>query len=95
MRGHEGAVALSKEAFVELLVAVKPSLEGQALRDEDHLMNDLGLDSLDLVQLARKLRKATGVPFAIDSWAAGERARVGQPRFTVGNLFGAVTSPAA
>lgn len=88
-------MALTRDAFLELLVAVKPSLEGQQLRDEDNLMDDLGLDSLDLVQLARKVRKATGVAFAIDTWAAAERTLVGQPRFTVGNLFAAVSAPPA
>lgn len=78
---------MGADELIRLLVDVKPSLEGQAIEDTDRLMDDLGLDSLDLVQLARKIRKATGVPFDLEAFAAEERARATKPSFTFGNLL--------
>ncbi|MEU1132331.1 acyl carrier protein [Streptomyces sp. NPDC005900] len=64
---------------VELIKQVKPGLADYAVSSEDSV-DDLGLDSLDVLQLARKLNKASASGFDLDEWAksmAGERRTVG------------------
>lgn len=41
--------------LTRLLVAVKPALDASAVRPDSSLTADLGLDSLDLVELANRL----------------------------------------
>ena len=70
------------DQLINLIRDVKPSLQGQTLSPEDSLVDDLGLDSLDLLQLGRRIQRAAGVPFVHEDWAAAERCKEA-PRFTI------------
>lgn len=58
------------EKLVEIIREVKPSLVGQPVRLEDLLVENLALDSLDITQLARKVRRVFGNSFDPQGWAA-------------------------
>lgn len=64
------------DQLVTLIIEVKPGLAGTEVRPEDSLVDTLGLDSLDILQLSRKVNRDLGV-FDIDSWgeAAAEHGR--------------------
>ncbi len=51
-----------RNAFVADLTAVAPDIEPSALRDGDHLQDDLGLDSMDFLNLVSALHKRFGLP---------------------------------
>ena len=77
---------MNLEEIVPLLVKVKPSLGGRPIGPGDELVDGLGLDSLDFLQLARQLSAATKAEIVLESWATAERQRQG-PRFTVESLL--------
>lgn len=79
------------ETLVALLCQVKPSLVASELSSHDRLIDDLGLDSLDLLQLARKITRQLKDDFDLDTW--GERDPV--QRATVGSLLDYLDSPGA
>jgi acyl carrier protein len=58
------------EKLVGIIREVKPSLVGRPVRLEDSLVENLGLDSLDVTQLARKVRRIFGNSFDPQGWAA-------------------------
>lgn len=47
--------------FIEQLVSVAPDLEPDAIGDDDHLQDDLELDSMDVLNLMSALQKKLGV----------------------------------
>jgi acyl carrier protein len=56
------------EVLVTLLTEVKPGIADRQVKPEDSVVDDLGLDSLDLLQLSRKIPRRMGVAFDLDSW---------------------------
>ncbi len=56
------------EVLVGLIREVKPGLGDQEVKPEDSLVDDLGLDSLDLLQLSRKINREMAVDFSLDAW---------------------------
>jgi len=61
----------TKVAVLDRLIReVKPSLGDTPIRAEDSLVEQLGLDSLDTMQLARKVRRTFGPVFDPQAWAA-------------------------
>ncbi|WP_370947288.1 acyl carrier protein [Amycolatopsis sp. cg5] len=56
------------DTLVALLKEVKPSLDGTTVKPEDSVVEDLGLDSLDILQLSRKVSRDLGVDFDLDTW---------------------------
>lgn len=86
--------AMTPQELVVLLVKVKPSLRGRAIGPGDELVDGLGLDSLDFLQLARQLSAATKADIVLEGWANAERARPG-PRFTVESLLAHVNAAGA
>lgn len=71
------------EALVNLIREVKPSLGSTPIKPEDSLVEDLGLDSLDILQLARKVRRIFGAGFDPQAWAANRRRH----KYSVGSLL--------
>jgi acyl carrier protein len=71
------------ETLVNLIREVKPSLGGTPIKLEDSLVEDLGLDSLDILQLARKVRRIFGAGFDPQAWAANRR----QHKYSVASLL--------
>ncbi len=51
-----------RAAFVEDLTAVAPDIDPDSLSDDDHLQDDLGLDSMDFLNLVSALHKRFGLP---------------------------------
>ncbi|MFE6746632.1 phosphopantetheine-binding protein [Kitasatospora purpeofusca] len=74
--------------LVELLKDVKSGLEGQSVTPDDSVVEDLGLDSLDLLQLARKINRRLGVDFDLDRW----NETAAEHRRTVGSILAAVAA---
>jgi acyl carrier protein len=58
------------EVLVDLIRSVKPSLGSTPIRREDSLVENLALDSLDITQLARKVRRTFGAVFDPQAWTA-------------------------
>jgi acyl carrier protein len=56
------------EILVKLIKEVKPGLGDQEVKPGESLVDDLGLDSLDLLQLSRKIHREMGVDFSLDDW---------------------------
>ncbi len=48
--------------FIAHLVAVAPDLDPETLSDDDHLQDDLGLDSMDFLNLVSALHKHFDLP---------------------------------
>jgi acyl carrier protein len=70
---REQSMAASEDHFkllVSLIRDVKPSLGSTPIKLEDSLVENLGLDSLDIMQLARKIRRNVGPTFDPQVWAA-------------------------
>jgi acyl carrier protein len=58
--------------LTSLIREVKPGLGDLAIEGQHSLVEHLGLDSLDILQLARKVNRQIGA-FDLDSWNAGQR----------------------
>jgi acyl carrier protein len=73
------ASAAALDEIVALIIEVKPGLADTKVLPSDSLVDDLGLDSLDILQLSRKINRDIGV-FDLDSWseAAAEHGRTVQ-----------------
>ena len=56
------------DILVKLIKEVKPGLGDQEVKPAYSLVDDLGLDSLDLLQLSRKIHREMGVDFSLDKW---------------------------
>lgn len=54
--------------LIELLKDVKLSLVDATINIDDSVTETLGLDSLDILQLARKIRRRLGGEFDVDAW---------------------------
>jgi acyl carrier protein len=71
------------ETLLNLIRDVKPSLVSTPIKLDDSLVENLGLDSLDITQLARKARRVFGHPFDPQAWVAGH----GEHNYSVKSLL--------
>jgi acyl carrier protein len=51
-----------RAAFLDDLIAVAPDLVEDSIGDDDHLQDDLGLDSIDFLNLVSALHRRHGLP---------------------------------
>jgi acyl carrier protein len=51
-----------RAAFIAELTAIAPDIEPGSLHDDGHLQDDLGLDSIDFLNLVSALHKRYGLP---------------------------------
>jgi acyl carrier protein len=51
-----------RAAFLSDLTAVAPDLDPAGIEDDDHLQDDLGLDSMDVLNLVAALHRRFGLP---------------------------------
>ncbi|MGW2642786.1 phosphopantetheine-binding protein [Streptomyces sp. NPDC001348] len=58
------------DEIIDLLKEVKPGIADQSVRADQSVVEDLGLDSLDLLQLARRINRHFGAEFDLDAWNA-------------------------
>jgi acyl carrier protein len=77
--------------LTSLIREVKPGLGDLSIEAEHSLVEHLGLDSLDILQLARKVNRQIG-GFDLDAWNAG--ARTVQSILDQVNATAAVATPA-
>jgi len=82
-------VAVGEDTLVACLLAALEaagiSLDGRALTRELSLDHDLGLDSFQLMQVARHLEKAYDFKFSVADWVLREEEQ-DVPAYTVGGL---------
>lgn len=53
-----------RAAFVEELTRVAPDLDAAAIGDDDHIQDDLELDSMDVLNLVAALHERLGIDIA-------------------------------
>lgn len=51
-----------RAAFIEDLTSVAPDIDPETLDDDEHMQDDLGLDSMDFLNLVSALHKRFGLP---------------------------------
>ena len=51
-----------RAAFIADLTAIAPDLDPARIGDDDHVQDDLGLDSMDFLNLVTALHKRFGLP---------------------------------
>lgn len=51
-----------RAAFIESLRGVAPDIDPESLGDDEHLQDDLGLDSMDFLNLVSALHERFGLP---------------------------------
>ena len=51
-----------RAAFIADLTAVAPDLDPETIGDNDHMQDDLGLDSMDFLNLVSALHRRFGLP---------------------------------
>ena len=51
-----------RAAFIADLIAVAPDLDPGTIGENDHMQDDLGLDSMDFLNLVSALHKRFGLP---------------------------------
>ena len=56
------------DALARLVKEVKPSVGDRTVVPEDSVIDDLGFDSLDMLQLARKIHRQMGLNLDLDTW---------------------------
>lgn len=59
------------DTIVKLLKEVKPGLTDRNIQMSDSLIEDLGLDSLDILQLSRKINRIAKHKLDLESWSKG------------------------
>lgn len=50
-----------RTVFIDELTRIAPDIEAATLSDDDHLMDDLGLDSMDILNLVTALQTRLGL----------------------------------
>ncbi len=78
--------------LVVIIKEVKPSLADATIKPQDTLTDTLGLDSLDILQLVRKIRRNIGSDFDLDSWSANKAVHRGSLQSIVDAISTPVTS---
>ncbi|WP_306204381.1 phosphopantetheine-binding protein [Actinoplanes sp. RD1] len=58
------------DALVKLIREVKPGIGERPIAPADLVTDELGLDSLDLLQLSRMIHRDLGETFDLDEWGA-------------------------
>jgi acyl carrier protein len=76
------------DVLVNLIKEVKPSLVDAVIKAEDSVGETLGLDSLDMLQLARKIRRALGGNFDLDSWGQRKATHRGSLQSILDDIIG-------
>ena len=57
-----------RKAFLEELTSVAPDIEAEDVGEDDHLQDDLELDSMDVLNLVAALHKRLGVDIPEDEY---------------------------
>ncbi len=78
------------DVLIDLIKKVQPALKDTTITRDQSVVEDLGLDSLDLVQLARRIGRDMGCDFDLDAW--NDDAQV--HRRSVGSIVDLVSQPA-
>ncbi|WP_212523922.1 acyl carrier protein [Actibacterium sp. MT2.3-13A] len=57
-----------RKAFLEELVSIAPDIDPDTLEGDEHLQDDLELDSMDILNLVTALHKRLGVSIAEEDY---------------------------
>jgi acyl carrier protein len=76
------------DEIIDLLKEVKPGIADLSVEPDQSVVEDLGLDSLDLLQLARRINRHFGAEFDLDAW----NAEAEQHRRSVASIADAVSA---
>ena len=80
------------DELVAIIKEVQPSLEPMTITREQSVVEHLGLDSLDLLQLTRRINRDMSGDFDLDAWneeAASHNRSVGSILDVIGAPAGA------
>ena len=66
---QESAENARFELLISLIREIKPSLSDVEISPEKSVVDDLGLDSLDLLQLSRRISRQNGYELDLESWS--------------------------
>jgi len=80
----------SVDTLIALIKEVQPGLSEASITADQSVVDDLGLDSLDLLQLSRRITRDLGVDFDLDEWNADAEVH----RRSVGSIVDALNSAA-
>ncbi|MCX5555809.1 phosphopantetheine-binding protein [Streptomyces sp. NBC_00038] len=58
------------DEIIDLIKEVKPGIADQEIQPDQSVVEELGLDSLDLLQLSRRINRNFGADFDLDTWNA-------------------------
>lgn len=50
-----------RQAFLEELIRIAPDLSPDQVGEDDHIQNDLGLDSMDVLNLVAAIHRRLGI----------------------------------
>jgi acyl carrier protein len=74
---------LTLDALVALIKEVQPSLDDTAIAADQSVIDELGLDSLDMLQLSRRISRDYDLDLDLDAWAE----KAGQHHGSVGSIL--------
>lgn len=60
---------LTLDSLAKLIKKVQPSLEDVDITIDQSIIDDLGLDSLDMLQLSRHISRSYDLDLDLDAWA--------------------------
>jgi acyl carrier protein len=84
------AEVLTLDELSDIIREVQPSLQGISLTPDQSVVDDLGLDSLDLLQLSRRIMRDKGLDLDLDEW----NSTAAQHHHSIGSILDAL-APAA
>ncbi len=65
-----------RTAFIEELIQIAPDIAPDDIDDEDHLQEDLGLDSMDILNLVTALHRRIGVDIPEEDYPKISKLRI-------------------
>jgi acyl carrier protein len=80
------------DTIVKLLKEVKPGLADRNIQMSDSLIEDLGLDSLDMLQLSRKINRATKNKLDLESWSKDASTHRSSIQSVIEHISGAASA---
>jgi acyl carrier protein len=81
---------LTLDALINLIKEVQPSLRDTTITGADSVVDDLAIDSLDLLQLSRRISRDYELDLDLDAWNAG----ADEHQRSVSSLLGFLAAPA-
>jgi|GEM_PF-5615502 acyl carrier protein len=81
---------LTLDTLINLIKEVQPGLRDTTITGTDSVVDDLAIDSLDLLQLSRRISRDYDLDLDLDAWNAG----ADEHKRSVSSLLGFLAAPA-